>query len=59
MPGLTDQDKRDCQFAVDAGYDMIALSFVRTGANVEELRQFLAERNASHIRIISKIESQE
>lgn len=59
MPGLTDQDKNDCAFAVEQGYDFIAMSFVRTRENIAELRSFLHERNADHIQIISKIESQE
>ena len=35
------------------------MSFVRNRSNVEELRTLLMENNASHIKIISKIENQE
>lgn len=59
LPGITDQDKQDIAFGIEEGYDFIAMSFVRSRSNVEELRSFLTERNASHIRIISKIENQE
>ncbi|MDD2892230.1 MAG: pyruvate kinase [Candidatus Gracilibacteria bacterium] len=59
LPGITNQDKKDVLFAIEEGYDFIAMSFVRNRSNVEELRTLLAEKNASHIKIISKIENQE
>jgi pyruvate kinase len=59
LPGLIDQDKIDVKFAVDMGMDYIAMSFVRSAANVKECRDFLAEHGAPHIQIISKIENQE
>lgn len=59
LPGITDKDKQDVQFAVDNNYDYIAMSFVRNKDNIKELRDFLAERDASNIKIISKVENQE
>lgn len=59
LPGITDQDKKDVLFSIEEGYDFIAMSFVRNRSNVEELRTLLAEHDASHIKIISKIENQE
>lgn len=59
LPGITDQDKNDVLFAVEEGYDFIAMSFVRSRSNVEELRSLLFSRNASHIKIISKLENEE
>lgn len=59
LPGITDQDKRDVLFSIEEGYDFIAMSFVRSRANVEELRSLLASHNASHVKIISKIENEE
>lgn len=59
LPGITDQDKKDVLFAIEEGYDFIAMSFVRNRSNVEELRSLLALHDASHIKIISKIENQE
>lgn len=59
LPGITDQDKKDVLFAIEEGYDFIAMSFVRSRSNVEELRDLLGLHNASHMKIISKIENQE
>jgi pyruvate kinase len=59
MPGITDKDKQDVLFAIENDYDFIAMSFVRNKENIAELTQLLKENNASHIKIISKIENQE
>ncbi len=59
MPGITDKDKEDIQFAVDESMDFIAMSFVRSKENVEELREYLQDLGGEHIKIISKIENQE
>lgn len=59
LPGLIDKDKEDIRFGVEQGYDMIAMSFVRSATHIEELRAFLDGLNASHIQIIAKIENQE
>ncbi len=59
LPGLIDQDKKDVIFAVENGFDFIAMSFVRSKENVMELRQLLKEHNAEHVQIITKIENEE
>lgn len=59
LPWLTDKDKDDIRFGVEQGYDMIAMSFVRSAAHVDELREFLLSLWAGHIQIIAKIENQE
>ena len=59
LPGITGQDKQDVLFSIEQGYDFIAMSFVRNRSNIEELRSLLALHNASHIKIISKVENQE
>ncbi len=59
LPWITDKDKEDVLFAVQNNYDFIAMSFVRNNSNIQELRTFLKENNAEHIKIISKIENQE
>jgi len=46
-------------FAIEESMDFIAMSFVRSRENVEELRVFLKENGGEHIKIISKIENQE
>lgn len=58
LPAITEKDRRDVQFAIDNDLDFIALSFVRTAEDVQELRAILDEQQAS-IKIIAKIEDQE
>jgi pyruvate kinase len=55
---LTDKDRRDAEFALELGVDFLALSFVRRGADVLELRE-LVDRSNSHAAIIAKIEKPE
>ncbi len=59
LPGITDKDKEDVLFAIKNNYDFIAMSFVRNKENIKELRDLLLENNASHIKIISKVENEE
>ncbi|EJW89091.1 pyruvate kinase [gut metagenome] len=58
LPALTDRDRRNIYFAIEAGVDFIAHSFVRSKEDVMEVRRLLKEKN-SDIRIIAKIENQE
>ncbi|ATU05123.1 pyruvate kinase [Candidatus Gracilibacteria bacterium HOT-871] len=60
LPGITESDKKDIEFAVGKGTDFIALSFVRNKENIIELKEYLKEINAPKgIQIISKIENRE
>jgi pyruvate kinase len=58
---LTDKDRQDVEFALEQQADWIALSFVRTGKDVEELRALIRGRAAfgRTTPIISKIEKPE
>ncbi len=57
-PSLTPKDIEDAAFAAALGVDYIALSFVRTAADIESLRLLLKEE-ASQPQIIAKIEKPE
>ncbi len=57
-PALTDKDRRDAAFALELGADLLALSFVRRGEDVEALRE-LAAAAGSRAGIIAKIEKPE
>ncbi|WP_456397570.1 pyruvate kinase [Desulfurobacterium sp.] len=59
IPALTVKDKKDVEFAVSEGADMIALSFVRKADDVLELKAMLDTLNASHIPVVAKIEKPE
>ena len=58
MPYMSQRDREDILFGVDEGFDFIAASFVRSAADVREIRRLLDSRD-SRIRIIAKIENQE
>ncbi|MGO2084144.1 pyruvate kinase [Vagococcus sp.] len=59
LPGITEKDAADIRFGIENDVDYIAASFVRTASDVLEITKILEEENATHIQIISKIESQE
>lgn len=42
LPAVTDQDKRDIAFAVEQKLDLIAASFIRNAAAVQEIRYWHA-----------------
>ncbi len=56
--GMSDENREDLLFAVEHGIDYIAASFVRNGADVDEIRNLLHERGAQ-IPIIAKIENRQ
>lgn len=59
LPALTEKDKRDALFAIEQEVDWIALSFVRTPKDLEELQDLIAEHSSYKIPIIAKIEKPE
>jgi pyruvate kinase len=58
IPSLTRKDIEDLEFALELGVDYIALSFVRSAADVRDLR-LLIEEAGSHADVIAKIEKAE
>jgi pyruvate kinase len=58
IPSLTRKDTLDLQFALELGVDFVALSFVRSPADVRDLRD-LIEQAGSHAHVIAKIEKAE
>ena len=58
IPSLTPKDIIDLEFALELGVDYVALSFVRSAADVRELRA-LIEKAGAHAHVISKIEKSE
>lgn len=59
LPALAQKDIEDITNGVKAGFDFIAASFVRRASDVEAIRELLNKNGGEHIKIISKIESQE
>ena len=59
MPFISPRDREDIIFGIEHGFDFIAASFVRTAADVLEIRRIFEEYNGHGINIIAKIENQE
>ena len=57
MPYISDADMSDLEFGAKMGFDYIAASFVRTGADVIYLRKFTQSLGWFNPRIIAKIEN--
>jgi pyruvate kinase len=58
IPSLTPKDLVDLEWALETGVDFVALSFVRSAADVRGLRE-LIEQAGSHAHVIAKIEKAE
>ena len=59
MPSLTPKDIKDVKFAISFEVDWIALSFVRSGDDLIELRKVIEKYSNVKIPIIAKIEKPE
>lgn len=59
LPALTQKDIKDAIFAIKEEVDWIALSFVRTPKDLEELQDLIAKHSSYKIPIIAKIEKPE
>src|SRR5579862_2646203 len=58
IPSITRKDAADLEFALQTGVDFVALSFVRSAADVHDLHA-LIEQSGSHAHVIAKIEKAE
>ena len=59
LPALTPKDIKDALFAIENKVDWIALSFVRTPKDLEELQDLIAKHSDHKIPIVAKIEKPE
>ena len=57
-PCLTEKDLIDLDFALEAGVDFIALSFVRTAEDIEQIKQIIALKGKD-TPVVAKIEKPE
>jgi pyruvate kinase len=58
IPSLTRKDIADLDFALELGVDYVALSFVRSAADVRDLKALIDQAGA-HAHVIAKIEKSE
>lgn len=57
LPTLTENDWKDIDFGIEQKVDYIAMSFVRTAKDVQEVREYCAKGGLKDVKIISKIEN--
>ena len=55
IPALTEKDRVDLEFGLKHGVDMVAVSFVRSAADVGIVKQLIAEQG-SDLPVIAKLE---
>lgn len=55
---ITPKDRADLEFAIKAGVDAVALSFVRSASDVRELRQIITDLGGNQL-IVAKLEKPE
>ena len=59
FPALAERDNADIRFGLEQGLNFIAISFVRTAKDVEEVRTICEETGNGHVRLFAKIENQQ
>ena len=55
IPALTEKDRKDLEFGLKHGVDVVALSFVRTAADVTAVKKIIAS-HPSDVPVIAKLE---
>ena len=58
MPSMTDKDHEDLLFGLAHGVDYIALSFVRTAADIQKIKEIIHQEN-KNTPVVAKIEKHE
>ena len=59
LPAMTEKDIADALFAIEQNEDWIALSFVKTPQDLQQLQELIAKNSDCKIPIIAKIEMPE
>ena len=58
IPFISDEDKKDIEYACNKDGDYLALSFVNSADDIEEVRKLCAQYGKPNMKIISKVETQ-
>ena len=56
---LTEKDREDLRFGLRHGVDLVAVSFVRSADDIQEVRGFLRQAAADDLPIVAKLERHE
>src|SRR5213594_1678909 len=59
MSCLTDKDREDLKFGLRQRVDFVAVSFVRSAGDIEEVRSFLRAEGAADVPLVAKLERHE
>ncbi|MBS7575947.1 MULTISPECIES: pyruvate kinase [unclassified Enterococcus] len=59
FPALAERDNADIRFGLEQGLNFIAISFVRSAKDVNEVRAILKETGNTHVQLFPKIENQQ
>jgi len=59
FPALAERDNDDIRFGLEQGINFIAISFVRTAKDVQEVRAICEETGNGHVQLFAKIENQQ
>ncbi len=59
FPALAERDNADIRFGLEQGLNFIAISFVRTAKDVNEVREICEETGNGHVKLFAKIENQQ
>lgn len=55
VPAMSEKDENDLRWALDNGIDMVALSFVRTGDDIQRVHEIMDEQGR-RVPVIAKLE---
>ncbi len=59
LPTISEQDMADIRFGLEMGIDFIALSFTRSGNDIEKVREICKKEGKDSVKIFAKIENAE
>jgi pyruvate kinase len=59
VPAMSEKDIEDLEFALELGVDFIALSFVRSPADIDLVHQVMDRRKIKRLPVIAKLEKPE
>src|SRR5690606_38197629 len=59
LPFITEKDKKDIIRGIQAGVNILVMSYVKDENNILEVREFLYQHQGKDVKVLSKIETKE